>query len=213
MSNLSDFLINDYAPYFGVTWDPATMALRAAVPPSVVFEIIDGNPTIVQPHGSGVSVIRRGQDNVEVIDLEDFMKKIHGQDSMPLTCDFAISPVVGSAFILLNELTETQSKYILPFVQENDGIEQEGKLEHARKQLTETINRFYEVSNFCDQYESRTALFPCKLSDKRGNGLMARSARAFSASIHKIQKMKLNVELPHGFVMKMRVYEAEYRIG
>lgn len=212
MSNLTDFLTQDYAAHFGVVWNPATMTLRMETPASVCFEIEDKKPTIVQPAGSGVSVVRRTADAVEVIDVEDFMKLIHGADNTPSSCDFAISPSVGSDFLVLNELTRAKSEYIRRFQQPKTGVEQEGKLETARRQLTETINRFYEVSNFCDQYAEKTALFSCRLSDKQSNGIMARSAKKFSKSISKLQKMQLHDQLPHGFVFKMRVYNAEYRL-
>lgn len=212
MSRLEDFLITDYVQHFDVMWDANTMLLRKEYPAAICFEIEDKKPNIVQPAGRGVSVIRRTTDEVEVIDLEDFTKQIHGENSTPSCCDFAISSSVGNNFLLLNELTKTNSDYILRFRQPETGVEQEGKLEKAKRQLTETIERFYSVSDFCDQYGERTALFSCRLSDKNGNGLMARSARAFNKTIYKLQRIRLHEPLPHGFVFKMRVYDAEYRI-
>ncbi len=212
MSSLTDFLKNDYAPHFCVEWDETTMSLRLETPASVCFEIEDKKPTIVQPAGQGVSVIRRTADAVEVLDLEDFTKQIHGEDNTPSSCDFAISPSVGTAFLLLNELTRSKSTVVLPFQQPETGIEQQGKLEKARQQLTATILRFYEVSDFCDQYTTKTALFSCRLSDKSKNGIMARSASKFNKVIDKLQRMRLHETLPHGFVFEMRVYNKEYRI-
>ena len=212
MSNLSDFLTTDYVAHFGVTWNAATMSLRTECPASICFEIEDKKPSIVQTSGQGVSVIRKKPDAVEVLDLEDFTRQVHGSNNTPRSCDFAISPVVGNEYLLLNELTRTQSNYILRFVQPETGVEREGKLETAKQQLTETIERFYSVSDFCDQYTDKTALFSCRLSDKVKNGIMARSARSFNRGIYKLQKMKLHELLPHGFVFKMRVYSEEYRI-
>lgn len=54
MSRLSDFLINDYAPHFGIVWNPATMNLKTEIPAAVRFEIEDKKPTIQQPAGHGV---------------------------------------------------------------------------------------------------------------------------------------------------------------
>lgn len=212
MSNLSDFLTTDYVAHFGVTWNAATMSLRAESPASICFEIEDKKPTIVQPSGQGVSVIRKKPEVIEVLDLEDFTSQVHGSANTPSSCDFAISPVIGSKYLLLNELTRTRSNYILRFVQPETGVEREGKLETARRQLTETIERFYSVSNFCDHYVEKTALFSCRLSDKVKNGIMAKSAKSFNKGIYKLQKMKLHELLPHGFVFKMRVYSEEYRI-
>ena len=49
MSRLSDFLINDYAPHFGIVWNPATMNLKTEIPAAVRFEIEDKKPTVQQP--------------------------------------------------------------------------------------------------------------------------------------------------------------------
>ena len=212
MSNLSDFLTIDYVAHFGVTWNAATMSLRTEYPASICFEIEDKKPSIVQPSGQGVSVIRKKPEAVEVLDLEDFTRKVHGLDNTPSSCDFAISPVVGSEYLLLNELTRTQSNYILRFVQPKTGVEREGKLETARRQFTETIERFYSVSDYCDKYADKTALFSCRLSDKVKTGIMAKSAKSFNKVIYKLQRMRLHELLPHGFVFKMRVYSEEYRI-
>lgn len=212
MSELSDFLINDYPTCFGVAWDAATMYLRTEYPASICFEIEDKKDTIVQPHGKDVSVIRRSEDAVEVIDLEQFAKTVHGTSNNPSSCDFAISPAVGTQFIIFNELTRTESKYITPFTQPTTGARQEGKLEYARKQLEQTINRFYSVSDFCDQYGEKIALFSCRLSDKPGKGIMAKSAKSFSKPISALQKLKLRWNLPHGFQSRMRIYNEEYRI-
>lgn len=212
MSRLSDFLIIDYASRFGVTWNSATMSLRTECPASIRFELEDKKPTIIQPTGNGVSVIRRKPEAVEVVDLEEFTKLIHGRDNTPSSCDFVISPFVGEDFLLLNELTRSKSSVILPFRQPESGLEQQGKLEKARQQLTATILRFYEVSDFCDQYVDKTALFSCRLTDKVKKGLMAKSAKAFNSGIYKLQRIRLHESLPHGFVFKMMVYNEEYKI-
>lgn len=212
MSELTDFLTQDYALHFGVEWQPNTMKLRMEKPASVCFEIEDKLPAILQPAGKGVSVIRRKETAVEVLDIEDFTRIIHGTDNTPNSCDFIISPCVGNDFLVFNELTRSKSEYILRFDQPKTGEQREGKLETARHQLTETINRFYAVSTFCDKYTEKIALFSCRLSDKRSNGIMARSAKSFCRSIAKLQKIRLHEQLPHGFIFKMRVYNAEYRL-
>lgn len=213
MSRFGDFLKYDYAPHFGVVWNPATMKLRLDIPASVCFEIADKEPTIEQPHGKGISVLRRRGNDVEVIDIEDFTALVHGKNNTPNSCDFALTPKIGLDYLVLNELTKTKSDYIKSFVQPTTGTEQMGKLEYAKKQLTETINRLYEVNNFCDQYSSRVALFSCRLSDKKRNGIMSQSAKAFSRPIYNLQHMKLHEQLPHGFTFEMRVYDAEYRLS
>lgn len=213
MSDLEHFLTTDYAQHFGVTWDSSVMIIRKETPSSVHFEIEDQQPAIIQPATKGVSVFRRNDTFAEVIDLEEFMKQIHGTAHTPSTCDFVLSPSVGTQYLVFNELSRTQSGYILQFRQQDSGEEQEGKLEKARRQLTETINRFYAVSDFCERYENKTALFSCRLSDKRSNGIMARSSKMFNKTIYKLQRMTLHEELPHGFLFKIRIYNAEYELN
>lgn len=214
MRKLTDFLLHDYIPYHKLVWDSATMAIRSEHPSSANFEIEDKKPQIIQPIGKGVAVFRQGKDSAEVVDLEDFRKTVHHDSGLlPTCCDFVLAPVTGSDYIVLNELTHSKSEVILPFVQPQTGEKQEGKLEKARRQLIATIDRLYGVSNFCDQFTEKTALFSCRLSDKKGNGIMTKSARSFSKPIYKLQRMILQEQLPHGFVMKMRVYDAFYHLA
>lgn len=212
MSSLTDFLTKDYARHYNVNWNDNTMSLKIECPAAVCFEIEDKKPSIVRPKGQGVSVIRRMADNVEVLDLEEFTKQIHGESDTPSCCDFAITSSAGNDFLILNELTRTKSEYILRFKQSKTGIEQDGKLETAKRQLTKTIERLYAISDFCEQYKERTALFSCRLSDKKSNGPMALSAKAFNKNIYNLEKLRLHEILPHGFIFKLRVYDAEYKI-
>lgn len=212
MSTLCDFLKKDYSAHFGITWDDNTMQIRKECPAKVVFEIRDQQPTIVQPTGKGVSVIRKKDYSVEVVDFEAFCKTIHGRNNAPKCCDFIISPNVGEEFIVLNELTNTESKYILPFAQSATGTQQTGKLAYARGQLEATIERIYEVGNVLDSYDKKVALFSCRLSDKKGVHPMAKSAHQFSRPIMRLEKMKLHETLPHGFEFVMRVHDKEYEL-
>jgi len=212
MSTLCDFLKKDYSAHFGITWDDNTMQIRKECPASVVFEIRDQQPTIVQPTGKGVSVIRKRDYSVEIVDFEAFCKTIHGRNNAPKCCDFIISPNVGEEFIVLNELTNTESKYILPFAQSATGTQQTGKLAYAREQLEASIERIYEVGNVLDSYDKKVALFSCRLSDKKGVHPMAKSARQFSRPIMRLEKMKLHETLPHGFEFVMRVHDKEYEL-
>lgn len=66
--------------------------------------------------------------------------------------------------------------------------------------------------NHLDAYAKKVALFSCRLSDKTGNGPMARSARAFNSTIRMLEHMRLHEYLGHGFVFEMRVYNKEYRL-
>lgn len=113
---------------------------------------------------------------------------------------------------MLNELTNTESKYILPFAQSATGAQQIGKLAYAKRQLEATIERIYEVGNVLDSYDKKVALFSCRLSDKKGVHPMTKSARQFSRPIMRLEKMKLHETLPHGFEFVMRVHDKEYEL-
>ncbi len=212
-SSFIDFLINDYASHFGIQREDAKTAIRSEIPSSIRFEIEDKKVNIVQPAGHGVSVFRRNENLTEIIDMEAFTLFIHGNGNTPSSCDFVLAPLIGMEYLVLNELTVSKSNLILPFTQPQTGIEQIGKLEKAKKQLVETINRFYQVSNFCDQFNEKVALFSCRLSDKSKRGIMARSAKAFNKTIHMLQKMRIHDSLPHSFIFKMRIYESEYQLN
>lgn len=215
MSTLCNFLKKDYPSHFRTTWDDNTMQIRKECPASVVFEIRDQQPTIVQSTGKGVSVIRKKDYSVEIVDFEAYCKTIHGKDNIPSCCDFIISassPNDGKKYIVLNELTNTESKYILPFAQSATGAQQIGKLAYAKRQLEATIERIYEVGNVLDSYDKKVALFSCRLSDKKGVHPMTKSARQFSLPIMKLEKMRLHETLPHGFEFVMRVYNKEYEL-
>lgn len=210
MSELSNFLTNEYPSHFNVIWDSATMFLRKETPASLRFEIEDKKETIIQGKNKGVSVIRRTGTAVEIIDLEEYTKLIHGSNHTPSSCDFVISPESTTEFIIFNELTRSSSNYILPFEQVQTGNKQIGKYEKAISQLEQTINRFYDVSDFCDQYKNKVALFSCRLSDKSKNDTMTMSAKSFSKVVCK--KMRSQKHLTHGFVFETRIYDEEYRI-
>ena len=70
MSVFYNFLKNDYPRHFKITWDDSTMQIHSEKPASVVFEIRDQKQTIIQPTGKGVSVIRRKNEFVEIINFE-----------------------------------------------------------------------------------------------------------------------------------------------
>lgn len=74
-------------------------------------------------------------------------------------CDFIINPIAGYDFIIFNELTESEKQYIMPFTSPKTGEEKEGKLAYAKKQLEISIEKFYSVNNFLDDYEKKSGSF------------------------------------------------------
>jgi len=63
-----------------------------------------------------------------------------------------------------------------------------------------------------DDYEKKVALFSCRLTDTRPNGIMSKSLRAF----RKPQKIFANIRahelLIHDFVFEQRIYDNEYKV-
>ena len=207
-----DFLKNQYAPFYGKRWDDATMTIRMERPASAVFEIKDKEPQIVQPAGKGVSVIRRGDVPVVVIDVESFTSMIHNTGNTPSACDFVICPVVGNDVVIFNELTCSESKYVKPYHDPYTAEDKEGKMEYAKGQIEKTLDRFYSVGNFLDAYNRKVALFSCRLTDKPGNSVMARSCRKFSKVIYSLEHIKTVEKMKYGFQFHVRIYGKEFII-
>lgn len=160
-SALIDFLEKDYPSHFSLMWDKKTMQIRKEQRPKGKFEIRDGQPQIVQYSGTGVSVINNNQEiDVEIIDFEHYINIFRNTNAgMGQKCDFIINPIAGYDFIIFNELTESESQYVMPFASPKTGKEKEGKLAYAKRQLEISIEKFYSINNFLDNYKKRWPSF------------------------------------------------------
>lgn len=213
-SALVHFLKTDYPLHFYVEWEDAVMRIRKEEHPGGRFEIRDCQSHIIQYEGQGVSVINNNtQVNVEVIDFEHYINNFQGKKAGEGNkCDFIIHPVAGNDFIIFNELTESASQYIKPFEVPTTGEWREGKLVYAKRQLEASIEKFYGVNDFLDDYVRRIALFSCRLTDKRPNSIMAKSMRAFRKSQRFFSNIQSHEVLVHGFVFELRIYNAEFKV-
>lgn len=211
-SALVQYLKTGFLSHYGVRWDSSKNSLRREEKSSIKFEIKDKEDTIVQYTGHGVSVLNNKLNvNVEIIDFEDFMNQF---DDTPAgiedRCDFIINPIAGYDVIVFNELTETKSRYIHPFVQPTTGEEREGKLNYAKGQLKSSIERFYICDNFLDNYGRKVALFSYKLTDTdMPNNPAMMSMKAFQ-SVTGIYANISSDDMPHGFTFEQRVYNKEF---
>lgn len=214
-SALIDFLKKDYPACFGVAWRADTMVIRREEHPSGRFEIRDQQERIIQYRGEGVSVIyNNSRLNVEVIDFEHFINLFRDTPAgMGRKCDFIVHPVAGYDFIIFNELTESESRYVEPFDVPQTGEHKEGKRVYAKKQLEISIEKFYSVNNFLDNYKKKVALFSCRLSDGRPNHPMTRSMMAFRKVQKVLSNIRSNEPMAHGFVFEQRIYDKEYKVG
>lgn len=213
-SALIDFLKKDYPTHFGQEWKEDTMQVRREQRPKGKFEIRDGQSQIVQYKGRGVSVINNNAEiDVEIIDFEHYINIFHGTDAgMGRKCDFIINPIAGYDFIIFNELTESERQYIMPFTSPKAGEVKEGKLAYAKKQLEISIEKFYSVTNFLDKYGKKVALFSCRLTDTKSNGVMSRSLQAFRKPQKIFSNIRAHEQLIHGFVFEQRIYDNEYKV-
>jgi hypothetical protein len=162
-----------------------------------------------------VSVINNtARLNVEIIDFEHYIK-LYDKDSSAGSgrkCDFIINPVAGYDFIVFNELTESESRYIAPFNVPKTGERKEGKRAYAKKQLEISIEKFYAVNDFLDSYRKKVALFSCRLSDGKPNHPMTTSMTAFRQTQRILSNIRSNEPMPHGFVFEQRIYNKEYKV-
>ncbi len=214
-SALIDFLKKDYPTSFDIDWDEATMQIRKEQRSKGKFEIRDQQSTIVQYCGKGVSVINNRLDiNVEIVDFERYIDLFKNTEAgKGQKCDFIINPVAGYDFIVFNELTESKNQYLLPFSSSVTGGEKEGKLSYAKKQLEVSIERFYSINNFLDNYKKKIALFSCRLTDGKSSRVMTRSVKAFRKPQRILSNIRGNELLVHGFVFELRIYDQEYKIS
>lgn len=213
-SALISFLKKDYPGYFKTTWDDATMEIRREEHPTGKFEIRDQQPTIIQYKGNGVSVINNNsQLNVEVVDFENYIDLYKGTPAgFGRKCDFIINPIAGYDFIVFNELTESESRYVTPFDIPMTGEHKEGKRAYAKKQLEISIEKFYSVNDLLDNYQKKVALFSCKLSDGKPNHPMTNSMKAFRKTQRIFSNIHSNEPMAHGFVFEQRIYGQEYKV-
>lgn len=213
-SELILFLKHDYPARFGLTWDSGTMKIQREEHAPGKFEIRDKTDKIIQYKGDGVSVINNNSLlNVEVIDFEKYIALFKGtRAGESKMCDFIVNPVAGHDFIILNELTESASKYIKPFEFPETGERKEGKRAYAQRQLTISIEKFYSVNNFLDSYKRKVALFSCRLTDGREGNPMTRSMKAFQSHRKMLSNIRSNIPMPHGFVFEQRIYNKDFKV-
>lgn len=213
-SALIDFLKKDYSSHFGLEWKEETMQVRREQRPKGKFEIRDGQPQIVQYTGQGVSVINNNSEiDVEIIDFEYYINIFHDTAAgMGRKCGFIINPIAGYDFIIFNELTASEKRYIMPFTSPETGEEKEGKLAYAKKQLEISIEKFYSVNDFIDNYKKKVALFSYRLTDGKPKSYMTRSVKAFRKPLKISSNIRANELLRHGFIFEQRLYDDEYKI-
>ena len=196
-SALMKFLLEDYPRHRGKAPEKVVPPRREE-PHRGTFEIRDQQDRIIQEPNAGVSVIRWQGEPVEVIDFEGYIKQF-GEEGV-LRCDFVISPVAGDAFIVFNELTESEGQYI------------EKKQQHAWGQLAASIERFYEIGNLLDDYQKKVALFSYRLTDEPQGHLVMETRGKFRKPQAVVRNIFRHELLPHGFLFERRLYPEPYLI-
>lgn len=215
--SLSCYLLVHYLSHFSKPL-PSNLGLRCEVTRSKVFEIRDNCTSIVQSQGAGVSVFSNPQQTeVQIVDFEEYIKGLKtGQASEGPRCDFIIVPTdtrEGEDFIILNELTETEPKYLTPFTKPTAGEQKIGKLAEARdRQLTATIDKLSHASGvFLSQFSKRIALFSYRLPQNSAtNNLATESLNKFLSPTQANSNISMPQALPHGFTFEQRIYPESY---
>lgn len=213
-SELIEFLKLDYPKHFGLSCKADTIQIHREEHAPGKFEIRDKKDKIIQYRGDGVSVINNNSTiNVEVVDFEKYISQFTGTKAgESKMCDFIINPIAGHEFIVLNELTESAGRYILPFTSPETGDRKEGKRAYAQRQLTISIEKFYSVSNFLDSYKRKVALFSCRLTHGRSSNSMTSSMQSFQRVTKIISNIRSNTSMPHGFQFEQRIYNEEFKL-
>lgn len=99
----------------------------------------------------------------------------------------------------------------MPFTSPKIGEEKEGKLAYAKKQLEISIEKFYSVNDFLDNYKKRVALFSCRLTAGKPERYMTQSVSAFRKPQKILSNIRANERLAHGFIFEQRIYNKEYK--
>lgn len=210
-STLIDFLSIDY-PFKFINKNIEPNSIRREEPASPYFEICDKKPTIEQPKGKGVAVFRNTSGYlVEVIDFEAYTHQMTPQDPEK-SCDFIINSKADNSIIVFNELTVTELGYIKDFVQPITGQKREGKFSYAKGQLMKSIQRFYDVNDFLDNYDRKIALFSCRIPVKIKNQTIAQSMKSFRRTMQMNSNIRRNNWNCHGFVLQTRIYDNVFEI-
>lgn len=211
--SLRIYLEQDYPKHFKISL-PLSSPLRTETTHDASFEIKDKKPTIIQPAGKGVSSFSNPrQKEVEIFDFEQYFNNFKHKAKEGGKCDFIIVPAIGYDYLILNELTETKIDYILPFVQPKTGESRKGKLQKAREQLLETINKLNHIPGFLNKFQKKTALFSYRLPENTNTANIATQSMGVFLNPTKIaSSITMSQPMPQGFVFEQRVYPKDFII-
>lgn len=207
-SALMKFLREDYPKHLGIE-DREDVKIQRRVFGKGEIPLLDENNKKDEKKEWVASVINNNTAApLEVIEFESYIDQFKLER---MKCDFVIGPVMGYSFILFNELTKSQLKYIKPYVQQKTGLRKEGKWKRAKNQLKTSIERFYEVGDLLDKYTKKIALFSYRLSDDDHNDEDdgGKQMKQYPPSI---ELDTFKEPLPHGFIFEQRLYPTPYVI-
>ncbi|MDY3091122.1 MAG: hypothetical protein SOW66_08450 [Porphyromonas sp.] len=181
------------------------------------FELEDKCTPVIQPQGEGISALKNSQG--QAVWIVDFERYIDGYNPSTKAykgakCDFVIVPQQGYDYIILNELTRTNPRYIAPFTQAKKGQQQPGKRAVAVGQLEETIRRLHEAEHrFLSQYMRRVALFSYRYPEGTSADVATASMSLFAQPTAAFSNISAHGELSCGFVFEQRLYPAVYELS
>lgn len=220
MLSIFDYLNDVYPTSYGKP-TPLSFSPRYEETSASIFEIKDRKPSILQPKGEGVSCFENAQRRtVLILDFEKYINDLRtGRASEGKKCDFILVPHKRFDYIILNEVTATDSQYLDPFIQPQTQKPREGKCSMARRQLSETIAKLSKRSrdgeSFLEPFTRRIALFSYRLPQSKAD-----TPREIADSFGKFLSTtainnSISANEPFfavGFIYEQRIYPEPYSL-
>jgi hypothetical protein len=155
---MKNLLEKDFVTHYGLT---ANVVVNIVFTREKRFDLKD-DATLIHPFGKGTAKYENPtQKNINVISYDKFIKSLpptfqHGREK----CDLIVY-ASDLSFFILNELTETQLKYLSDFTH-SDGTPRIGKRNKAISQLKQTLKDLSAVPTidyFIKQYNIKHCCF------------------------------------------------------
>lgn len=201
---LRDYLQNVYPVACSAQRKPA---FRETTTKDTNFEIADNDKTlpILNVQGQGQAYFHNPQCiNTYIIDFEQYINsfKPNTTAGRGKKCDFILASAENCSFIILNELTKSNEKYI------------EKKEGTALQQFKDSIEKLAKDVKFLGQFEYRVALYSCRLSstESPNSSLVNQNLAAFNRPTLLNANISQRDVLPQGFVFQQRIYPEPFTL-
>ena len=149
---------------------------------------------------------------VHSFDLENYLMEYarHYQLARSCKCDFLHVDVLYKYFVL-NELTCSIEKYVDPYT--NSKGTQDGKREHARKQLNNVINLLIQVDDlktFIATFSEKIGLFSWRIPSSQTNAA-EKAMNLFMQPQQLVGNITIISEMNQGFKFVQQIYPYSFK--